>query len=765
MPLKRCFNCMNELSESVKTCPKCGFDNSRPNQPAQALPCGTILHGRYLIGRMLGQGGFGITYIGYDYTLETPVCIKEFFPSGGAMRDPYGNSKVYWSSDSTGAAMKLRRETFVKEAQKAAKVRSLASVVNVWDVFYENETAYIVMEYIKGITVKDYLIKRGTVMDAGECFELLGPVIRDLQGVHEKGIVHRDISPDNLMIDEDGKVKLLDLGAAKDLSKGTGQSSALVAKKGFSPPEQYATSMNIGPWTDVYAMCATIYWCMTGKMIPEAMERMIDDTLSYPESIPVSIASVLKRGLAVRSRDRIQDMKELEAVLVGKIKPPKGPDKNLLDSIRETTNGERRFPVKIFCGIAAIVILAVVLSNISKISQNAGGGGTTQEATTDNYESEKEQNEEENETAGSAVASGTDASAGKSVETEPSASIPNFPVPAQEIPTSIPQEIPTSIPGETKPGGGQQSTEQAVISGILSKYKFTKWADRNAEEIVFLNTFDGTPSDAEDLSEAGDRGILGWKDGKILYIAGKNGVRAPVDCRFLFSDEEATYDDRSKCWNKLTTVTGAEYFDMSQVNSMNGMFEYCESLTSVDVGSWDTSNVESMQNMFQQCKSLLSLDVSKWNISNVKDISGLFYGCESLTSLNVGNWDTSSVNNVYFLFCDCKSLTTIDVSRWIISNVGDTMMMFSGCSNLKELDVSKWNTKNLKEAYRMFAGCISLTTLDVSNWDTSNCTNMSYMFQNCSNLERLDVSNWDTSSLINSVGMFDKTIWEDNPPF
>ena len=119
MMTRRCYNCMNELGESVEICPNCGFDNSSPDQPEQALACGTVLRDRYFIGKMLGQGGFGITYLGYDFTLDTTVCIKEFFPAGGAMRGNDGSGRVYWSAGSTGAARKQDRETFVKEAQKA----------------------------------------------------------------------------------------------------------------------------------------------------------------------------------------------------------------------------------------------------------------------------------------------------------------------------------------------------------------------------------------------------------------------------------------------------------------------------------------------------------------------------------------------------------------------------------------------------------------------------------------------------------------------
>ena len=307
------------MSGEVKICPKCGFDNSSYVRPDEALPCGTVLNNRYLIGRMIGQGGFGLTYIGYDYKLTTPVCIKEYFPAGGAMRGQDGSTRVYWSGGSTGAALKKGRKIFVEEAKKAVRVRSLDSIVSVWDVFDENDTAYIVMEYIKGITLKDYLKKRGTVMDTEECLGFLLPVIRDLKEVHEKGIVHRDISPDNLMVNEKGKVKLLDLGVANDLTKGLEQPFMLVHKKSFRsfrPLEQFVEGKNIGSWTDVYAMCATIYWCMTGKLLPEAMERMLrNDGFEFPDSMPEAMRAVLQHGLELKPANRIKDMEELESEL------------------------------------------------------------------------------------------------------------------------------------------------------------------------------------------------------------------------------------------------------------------------------------------------------------------------------------------------------------------------------------------------------------------------------------------------------------------
>ena len=308
MEFKRCYGCMQALDSPGGICAHCGFDNLKgtAEQPGHALPCGTVLAGHYVVGKVLGQGGFGITYIGWNLSLEMPVCIKEYFPSG-AMRSTLHSSAVYWSGNTED--LRQGRESFVKEARKAVRLSDLSSVVKVWDVFYENETAYIIMNYIGGETLKCWLIKRGSPIDEKTCFAMLEPVMRDLRAVHERGIIHRDIKPDNLMLTSDGELRLLDLGAAKDLSGGSGQSSYMVASQGFSPMEQYAQGGSIGPWTDVYAMCASLYYCVTGKLLPTPMDRMLSDSLDLSAFSPAA-AAVLKKGLAIRPEDRMQSMAE-----------------------------------------------------------------------------------------------------------------------------------------------------------------------------------------------------------------------------------------------------------------------------------------------------------------------------------------------------------------------------------------------------------------------------------------------------------------------
>ena len=315
MTVNRCPHCMEELGElNGNFCPFCGFNAAQNPQPPEALPRESILHGKYLIGDVLGRGGFGITYIGFDLSLESKVAIKEYYPSGSAMRRE-GESSLYWNS--TCASQTSRQgayDDFLKEARKMARVDSIPSIVRVRETFLENETAYIVMDYVEGETLKTRL-KRDGVLTYSACYAMLRPMMEDLQKVHQLGIIHRDISPDNIMIQKDGSVKLLDLGAAKDLSKKSDGQSQLVTKNGFSPAEQYMDSGKIGPWTDVYALCATIYYACYGKLVPQALERLVQDTLTFDlpakEAIPQNVIETLKKGLAIRAAERIQSVEEL----------------------------------------------------------------------------------------------------------------------------------------------------------------------------------------------------------------------------------------------------------------------------------------------------------------------------------------------------------------------------------------------------------------------------------------------------------------------
>ena len=313
MELNKCLGCMEDFRGYP--CPNCGFEPGNEQGNEYILPPQTILYGKYLVGKMLGQGGFGITYIGWDIALERKVAIKEYYPSGQVSRSLGTKTLTWYRSEQAQRARQDGLEMFLKEARKMARVDDIPGVVRVRDLFRENDTAYIVMDFVEGETLKARLTRTGP-MSWDQAKEIFRPAIRAMEQVHKAGLIHRDLSPDNLMLTKDGQVEILDLGAAKDLNVNQGASSMQVAKGGFSPYEQYSQRGGSGPWTDVYAMAATIYFTLTGKIPPIAIDRAEDDTISWDlprlDTLPRQALEALKQAMVVSAKKRTQSMEELE---------------------------------------------------------------------------------------------------------------------------------------------------------------------------------------------------------------------------------------------------------------------------------------------------------------------------------------------------------------------------------------------------------------------------------------------------------------------
>lgn len=308
-----CPNCMAEIEDGIQFCPHCGGKTDKENQDHQ-LPALSILKGRYLVGRVLGEGGFGITYIGRDLERNRLVAVKEFFPNGLARR--FSESSLSVSVSDMEEQYRKGRDTFLNEARRIQKFTFEDNIVDVLDAFYENRTAYIVMEYINGMTMSEYIRSYGNFKSFDELYGRLRPVLISLSHVHDAGMVHRDISPSNLMIDKNGKMTLIDFGTARDMSEEGEKSLSVVLKHGFAPPEQYTRHGRQGPWTDVYAICATIYKLLTGETPESAPDRSYASVgMAVPSKYGVRISPaqerVLSEGMALQIEQRIPDIKTL----------------------------------------------------------------------------------------------------------------------------------------------------------------------------------------------------------------------------------------------------------------------------------------------------------------------------------------------------------------------------------------------------------------------------------------------------------------------
>lgn len=312
--MRICCYCANPYDGEI--CPNCGHAASDIPEQAGVLPYETRAgeNNRYIICRVLGQGGFGITYLGYDSLENRRVAIKEYFPSGLAIRNT-DRLTIIASNTGTIPAFKAGVVKFFEEGEMLTRYANQKNIVTIYDLFYANDTAYIVMEYIDGTSL-GALIKSHGPLDEKSLLPLILPVTDALIAVHRDGVLHRDISPSNILVTSDGNVRLIDFGAARAYSFEHSNSLSIILKGGYAPLEQYTKHGNQGPWTDVYALCATVYYCVTGRIPEQATDRIDVDCLEPPSKLGARISRELDElimcGMAFRSADRIQSMEELK---------------------------------------------------------------------------------------------------------------------------------------------------------------------------------------------------------------------------------------------------------------------------------------------------------------------------------------------------------------------------------------------------------------------------------------------------------------------
>lgn len=271
--MRLCENCFEEMN--AQFCTRCRYNPAAGAGDPTVLAPGSVLLGKYIVGKVIGKGGFGVTYLAYDFTLGKKVAIKEFFPYGVALRAA-GTTTVAVSSIDNAEAFKLGAEKFYNEAKLVSKFNGNPNIVGVYEFFYENDTVYFAMEYLKGHTLKEHIQKHGP-LSAAQALFVAQNVANALMAAHSSSVLHRDISPDNIIICDDGNIKLIDFGAARQVVAEHSQSFSVILKPGFAPLEQYQKKGNQGPWTDIYSLGATIYYALTEDIPEDPMSRLEDD--------------------------------------------------------------------------------------------------------------------------------------------------------------------------------------------------------------------------------------------------------------------------------------------------------------------------------------------------------------------------------------------------------------------------------------------------------------------------------------------------------
>ncbi len=318
-PNTLCMSCMQDDSGNP-VCPKCGAPFDLPPKNTLQLKPRTVLRDQYVIGRALGHGGFGVTYLAWDIGLQTRLAVKEYLPNGVAGRAS-GETKVLPYSQQAQPEFEWGLERFLEEARTLKKFSRFPGVVSVDTIFRDNGTAYLVMEYLDGWTLEEFLKRCGGKITFETTLRVMVPVIDALSAVHADGILHRDISPDNILLTRDGKVKLIDFGAARNALSQKSRMLSIILKEGYAPEEQYRAGGIQGPWTDVYAAAATIYHVITGVRPESALDRLAGSDLRKPSELGIDIdpdgERALMLALSLRAADRFQSMEDFKAALTG----------------------------------------------------------------------------------------------------------------------------------------------------------------------------------------------------------------------------------------------------------------------------------------------------------------------------------------------------------------------------------------------------------------------------------------------------------------
>ena len=321
-----CINCFKSTG-GEEVCMHCGYiQTDKPKQICHLYPR-TILNNRYIIGRVINNGGFGVVYKAYDMRLETIVAIKELLPTQNSMvtRMPPSLEVIPVNDERREAFIKLKQR-FMKEARVMAQFSECSSIVRIYDFFEANNTAYLVMEYLEGMTLRQYIDTKENKMSFESALNTIMPIMQALKVIHSGGVIHKDVSPDNIFICDDGTVKLIDFGAAQFEDDVIDEDTfgSVVMKLGYTPPEQYRANSKVTPCSDIYSIGAVFYAVLTGQIPPESIDRIENDTLQKLSKqgieLPLYADKAIMKAMALKEHNRFASMQAFIDAITGKKK-------------------------------------------------------------------------------------------------------------------------------------------------------------------------------------------------------------------------------------------------------------------------------------------------------------------------------------------------------------------------------------------------------------------------------------------------------------
>lgn len=383
--MKFCYHCMQQIQDKkLNQCPYCGKSLQAAKIPDKFLKPGTVLQGKFLLGYPLGAGGFGNTYIGWDGYLLRRVAIKEFYPEQYSGRAADGVT-VTVANASMQPRFQNGLKQFLEEARNVAALKDVKGVVEISSFFEQNGTGYIVMEYLEGMDVRNILKRSGERKDYEWCRCIVLTVLHTLREIHKRGVLHRDIAPDNIFVTREGIIKLIDFGAAKHASALTNMGNDIVLKVGYAPIEQYSQNAPQGPYTDLYAVAALFYRMLTGQKPVPANERIQQDTLVPPSKLGASLPEQAEMGIMVclnlKPEYRLQNAEEFMEVLDGANFIPVYEPKWILSEVEEKQESRQNssgFSPALKAAICLGVIGLAVALTVCGIALGRGGSQTAE---------------------------------------------------------------------------------------------------------------------------------------------------------------------------------------------------------------------------------------------------------------------------------------------------------------------------------------------------------------------------------------------------
>ena len=802
-----CFHCMGTLDQPGQICPHCGWDNAHRENDVGELAA-TVLNGMYFIGRKLGRGGFGITYLGKDMNLGRRVAVKEYYPLATATRNtdtrtvrPYSDARSEYEQG---------RSRAMEEARRIVQMEQIPNIVHVHGAFEENGTVYIVMDYIEGQTLAALVKEQGPLRWA-RVRELMWPIISALESVHRQGVIHRDISPDNIMLST-GKgaerTYLLDFGAARSYSDNPARMTQTM-RPGYAPPEQYSSTGAQDVRTDEYALCATMYYLLTGKTPSDSTQLLaLGQTMTPPRAlgsdIPEHAEAALMRGMSPRMQDRYVSLSELREAFDRKPEPSKQSRKKYVGI------------VALVCALA----VAVAAWSVTRKSNNP--------STPDPVDAEEISEVMEDSTAeptSEATVEPTEIPTSEPTETptpEPTAE------PTQQ-PTATPTSEPTAAPTvgapvlAVEPNDGSalktfrtqdgDMIEEVYALEDTDEYQLS-WASEGAAGYeVHLAGIDGTEvlnvssTKHEQVSLSADK-LTAGEIYELHVIARAEGDESVAETSQYFMLNPTPTPEPTATPSPTPSPTPTP--TPSPTPSPTVTPTPSPDPTPIPVSEWPVLRSDVLEESYYKAEGedylepkvfgseCLRSDISSitflnhqdgapsyaWDVSEdgsravlawmesngdlndlyiageggvraPNDCSGLFGAYWNVTSINFnGCFDTQNVEYMYGMFYECFSLSELDLTSFNTQSVIDMDLMFSNCINLTDLDLTSFNTQNVTEMYSMFLGCSSLTALDLTSFNTQNVTNMGFMFRECSSLTALDLTSFNTQNVIHMYHMF-----------